>query len=112
MLVFFVENPPVATVPNEWQILSNKSIPPRVSRTISDMVLGRSFCLTDDSSEKRLYPPTLSFGRTIITSRIMPIPPIQCVRLRQKSIDLGRLSTFVNIEAPVVVNPDTVSNRM
>src|SRR5674476_625141 len=89
MLVFFVENPPVATVPNEWQILSNKSIPPRVSSTICDivmpryinsvtlaidLVLGRSFCLIDDSSEKRLYPPTLSFGRTIMTRRMMPIP--------------------------------------
>jgi len=76
-----------------------------------DLVLGRIFCLTDDSSVNRLYPPTLSFGRIIITRRIIPSPPIQCVRLLQNSIDFGRLSTSGSIEAPVVVNPLVDSNQ-
>ena len=40
------------------------------------------------------HPLSVS-GRIIITSRMMPIPPIQCVRLRQKSIDLDNVSTSV-----------------
>jgi hypothetical protein len=46
---------------------------------------------------------------TIIKSTIIPIPPIQWVRLRQKSIDFGSDSMSVRMEDPVVVNPETDS---
>jgi len=51
-------------------------------------------------------------GRIMMTSSMIPIPPIQCVILLQKSIALGILSISVSIEAPVVVNPDTLSNKL
>ena len=41
----------------------------------------------------------------------IPIPPIQCVMLRQKSMEWGSESMFVNMLAPVVVNPDMVSKK-
>jgi hypothetical protein len=41
----------------------------------------------------------------------MPIPPNQCVRLRQKSIEYGSISTFVMIEDPVVENPEVDSKN-
>ncbi len=44
-------------------------------------------------------------------SRIMPRPPIHCVRLRQKSSPLGRDSMSLMMEAPVVVKPDMVSKK-
>ena len=40
-----------------------------------------------------------------------PIPPIQCVKQRQKLPVLDIVSTSVRIEAPVVVKPEIVSNR-
>jgi hypothetical protein len=40
-----------------------------------------------------------------------PMPPIQWVKLRQKRIDSGWDSTSVITEKPVVVNPDTDSNK-
>ena len=47
----------------------------------------------------------------IITNKTIPSPPIQCVKLRQNRIDYGRDSTSGKIDAPVVVNPDTVSKN-
>ena len=46
-----------------------------------------------------------------ITKTRTPIPPIQCVRLLQKDIPIGRDSISVNIVEPVVVKPDTVSKK-
>ena len=40
-----------------------------------------------------------------------PIPPTQWVKLLQNNIPLGKLWTSVNIDAPVVVNPDEVSKN-
>ncbi len=40
---------------------------------------------------------------------IIPIPPIQCVKLLQKSIDFGIDSISINIDDPVVVKPETDS---
>ena len=37
------------------------------------------------------------------------MPPIQCVKLRQKISDFGSASTSLKIDAPVVVKPETVS---
>jgi hypothetical protein len=39
------------------------------------------------------------------------MPPIQCVRLLQKRIPIGRDSISVIIVAPVVVNPLVVSKK-
>ena len=44
-------------------------------------------------------------------STMMPMPPIQCVRLRQKSRPCGTASMSVRMEAPVVVKPDMVSKK-
>ena len=40
-----------------------------------------------------------------------PIPPTQCVKLRQKRPVWLRASTLVRILDPVVVKPETVSNK-
>ena len=40
-----------------------------------------------------------------------PMPPIQWVKLRQNRIPLGSPSTAGRMLAPVVVKPETVSNR-
>jgi hypothetical protein len=42
---------------------------------------------------------------------MIPIPPIQCVRLLQNRIDFGRDSMSVRIDAPVVVKPETDSKK-
>jgi hypothetical protein len=47
----------------------------------------------------------------MITRTIIPIPPIQCVRLLQNKMDLGKDSISVNMEEPVVVKPDTDSKN-
>ena len=54
---------------------------------------------------------TLRVGRIIITSKMIPIPPTQCVRLLQKRIEYGNISTSFIIEEPVVVNPDADSKN-
>ena len=41
----------------------------------------------------------------------IPIPPIQCVKLRQNSVACFKFSTSVKILEPVVVNPDTASKK-
>ena len=66
--------------------------------------------------QKKYEKPTDSYGwykrgRIAIINTRTPMPPIQCVKLRQKSKDFGRASTSERIEAPVVVKPDTVSKR-
>jgi hypothetical protein len=53
----------------------------------------------------------LSDGRIIITSTIIPNPPIHCVRLLQKRIDFGSDSTSAKIVEPVVENPDADSKK-
>ena len=42
---------------------------------------------------------------------IIPMPPIQCVRLLQNRIEYGSISTFFNIEEPVVEKPDVDSKN-
>lgn len=48
---------------------------------------------------------------TAMTNTRTPIPPTQCVRLRQKSGPFSRASTSLNMVAPVVVKPETVSKK-
>jgi hypothetical protein len=42
---------------------------------------------------------------------MIPIPPIQWVKLRQNKMDLGKLSISVKMEEPVVVKPETDSKK-
>ena len=51
------------------------------------------------------------FEVTAITNTRTPMPPIQCVKLRQNKMPLLSDSTSVTMEAPVVVKPLTVSKR-
>lgn len=53
-------------------------------------------------------PPTN--GMTASTKTNTPIPPTQCVKLRQNRLHRANASTSVKILDPVVVNPETVSN--
>ncbi|CDC70217.1 putative uncharacterized protein [Candidatus Colimorpha enterica] len=52
-----------------------------------------------------------SDGNIAMTKTSTPIPPIQCVKLRQKSAPWLSASTSSSTEAPVVVNPLTVSKK-
>ena len=54
-----------------------------------------------------VWPP--ASGTTASRSTRTPIPPIQWVKLRQKSDVWERASTFVRMLAPVVVKPLAVS---
>ena len=42
---------------------------------------------------------------------MIPIPPTQCVRLLQKRIEYGNISTSFIIEEPVVEKPDVDSKN-
>ena len=46
-----------------------------------------------------------------MVKRIIPIPPMSWIKLRQKRMPWGMASTFTRMEAPVVVNPDTDSKK-
>ena len=54
-------------------------------------------------------PPT--FGRKARVNSSTPMPPTQQEKDRHSSSPRGRPSTPLRIEAPVVVRPETVSNR-
>ena len=128
ILALRVENPPVATVAKEWHKPSKRSMPANIKRMVSAKVrttymshnrlavsitLGLIFSkLTNEpSAENKRFPPILKNGRMATTSTMIPIPPIQCVSARQKSISLGTISMFLKIEDPVVVNPETHSKN-
>ena len=51
------------------------------------------------------------FGMMATIRTRTPMPPIQCVKLRQNSREWDMDSTCVRIEAPVVVKPETVSKK-
>ena len=52
-----------------------------------------------------------STGITARVSTMIPIPPSQWVRLRQKRRPRGTTSMSVSTEEPVVVKPDMVSKK-
>jgi hypothetical protein len=64
-----------------------------------------------DSRLNNWYPVALIEGRIIIRMTIIPIPPIQWVRLLQKRIEYGRISTSFSTEAPVVEKPEVDSKK-
>ena len=59
-----------------------------------------------------VYPLPLSpFGESARRNTSTPMPPSQWLKLRQYIIPGESASTSPKIEEPVVVNPDTISNR-
>ena len=55
-----------------------------------------------------VLPPVM--GSTARINTITPIPPIQWVKLRQNRLHRDSASTSLKMLAPVVVNPEIVSN--
>ena len=55
------------------------------------------------SAANNCIPPIPNNGKMAIASTIIPIPPIQCVRLRQNKTPLGTISISLNTVEPVVV---------
>ena len=61
------------------------------------------------SALMRRKPPMPRSGISATASAITPKPPSQCVSHRQRFTLHGRLSTSESTDAPVVVNPLTLS---
>lgn len=57
------------------------------------------------------FPSMLIAGSSATVNIRIPIPPIQWVNERHKSMLFGRISTSGTAVAPVVVNPDTASKN-
>ena len=55
-----------------------------------------------------VLPPVM--GSTARINTITPMPPIQWVKLRQNRLHRDSASTSLKMLAPVVVNPEIVSN--
>ena len=55
------------------------------------------------------FPPNT--GTNDMTKMMMPMPPIHCVKLRQKWRDRGKASMLSNVELPVVVKPQMDSKK-
>src|SRR5690625_2143084 len=70
---------------------------PKVGPVISAFII----CTESDSE----------LGRMAKAKTKTPIPPIKCVKLRQKSMEWDKASTSFNILAPVVVKPLAVSKK-
>ena len=63
------------------------------------------------SALKSCMPPTPSSGSTATVSTMMPIPPIQCRRWRQRLIEGARSSRPLITVEPVVVRPEAASKN-
>ena len=127
MLSFLTPNPPVPTVPKAVHTASNKGMSPR-SRKITSSTVSRIYIRYRIVAVFRIFGtslPTLGPGLSA-RSRCMvkplppvedmasrntstPMPPSQWLKLLQYRIPLGTPSTWGRMEAPVVVNPDTIS---
>ncbi len=70
-----------------------------------------SFASDDSSTLESIILLLPMEGRMTRVNITTPIPPTQHVAMRQKWSPRGRASTLSRIEAPVVVNPDTLSNQ-
>src|SRR5690554_1314494 len=120
--------PPVPAVEKPRVTLSKISMPPKRSKIINrivrkiyieynilvlSLVEGTIFSICGPVVSALRIFMLFKFvvGRKARTKTKIPIPPIQFVKERQKSNPLLKLSTLSNIEAPVVVKPDTVSKK-
>ena len=57
-----------------------------------------------------VYPPPDWVGVNASRNTRMPMPPSQWLKLRHSRRPRLMASTFVRMDAPVVVKPDTISN--
>ncbi len=78
-----------------------------------DFTFGTSLETTGPGASARIrYMERSSpIGRTASMKTSIPMPPTQCVKLRQNSTLIGRASISESIVAPVVVKPETVSKK-
>src|SRR5512141_306439 len=74
----------------------------------ASLILGWIFsvCLTENSVAAILMFMDLITGNIDREMKIIPRPPIHCVKLLQKSIPCGKDSTSLMMLAPVVVKPE------
>ena len=63
------------------------------------------------SAVNNCIPPIPNNGNIAIARTMIPIPPIQCVVLRQNKTPLGTTSISAKTDEPVVVYPDIVSKK-
>ena len=64
------------------------------------------------ASETAMFCPLIpKEGIRAMANTRMPMPPIQWVKERQKSMLLGRASISERMEAPVVEKPEQVSKK-
>ena len=128
MLEFNSANPPVPTVENVSVSASYRDRPASISAAASTAVMARYILYrikavwrtfgtsfpTDGpglSARIRCILELPDSGRTAIRNTSTPMPPLQCVKQRQNAVARESSSTEDSTLAPVVVNPDIVSNR-
>ena len=101
--------PPIhsATMQNTVKMTYTSHSPLAVSAMRGVSLL--SFIGVGVSALNSCRPPTPSIGSTATTSTITPIPPIQCIWVRQMLIEGGRPSSPDSTVAPVAVRPETAS---
>ena len=80
-----------------------------------DFILGTSLPTSGPGLSARsrcmVKPLPPSLGATASRNTSTPMPPTQWLKLRQYRMPRGRLSTSDKMDAPVVVKPETISNR-
>ena len=91
--------------------MAHRRLAVSVTRGVSLSALGPG-----TSALKSCIPPTPRSGSTAMVSTMMPMPPSQCVRLRQSRNALGTasicgVSAPPRIVAPVVVKPLMTSKK-
>ena len=131
ILSFRIPNPPVPAVPKAVHTASKTGIfPNRRNRKLMNVstmymtykilavvrIFGTSLFTFGPGLSARsrcmVYPLPLSpFGESARRNTSTPMPPSQWLKLRQYIIPGESASTSPKIEEPVVVNPDTISNR-
>src|SRR5699024_3197340 len=125
---FSTANPPVPALPKEMHRASKPCIPASSSRTISRTViaiyilyrriavfrtLGTNLDTEGPGLSARIrymLEPFLT-GISIRINTSTPMPPIQWEKLLQNRLTWERASTSDRMEEPVVVKPETISNR-
>ena len=127
-LEFFIPKPPVPAVPNVVFMASNTGIFAAISMTNSISESPRyiiykilAVCFTFGTSLptdgpglsaliRLIFEPPLK-GTMAMINTSTPIPPIQCEKHLHVVLQRDTASTSLSILAPVVVKPDTISNK-
>src|SRR5664279_6087553 len=84
-----------------------------IRRLAASLILGciLSVCCPVNSAADTCIFKDLNTGMRERETKIIPAPPSHCVRLLQKRIPFGMVSTSGRMDAPVVVNPDIDSKN-